>query len=168
MIILEGPDLGGKSTVGKMLSDMLGLKLHHFGGPPKSSVELITRISLAPRKVIYDRHPCISEIIYGQLPGRTPLISQGYAISYLKTLDPIIFYCNPGWEYLKTKLHFLKNKPHKSQNHVIAVHQNYKFIYDRYEGYMHSLKADVNIVNIDFRTTTKNQLMEAINEHYRH
>lgn len=167
MIILEGPDLSGKSTIGKKLETLLGMPIYHFGGPPIDGVDLKNRIEYAPKNYIYDRHPAISEQVYGTLKGRQSVIPPTILTQHLIDNDPLIFYCDPGLEYLETKLHCLNTKPHKKEDHVRRVKENYTYIYNKYEEVMTSLSYVLMVVKVDFRYVTNEQLKGKINEYFR-
>ena len=169
MIILEGPDLGGKSTIANILVSVTGMRTHHFGGPPKSKEEITDRIKSAPSKVIFDRHPCISEQVYGHMQNRTPVLDTEYMDKLIMVYDPLIFYCNPGLSFLHSKMHFLKSKAHKSQEHVDFVRQNYDANYRRYEQVMAKLaKRGINIVKVHFQEVTAKFIEERLDEYYRY
>lgn len=77
MIILEGPDGSGKTNLSRHLHERLGLEINprmvtSEGGPNEATLyrqmhdDLLTwDKSVEPR--IYDRHPLISEFIYGPI-----------------------------------------------------------------------------------------------------
>lgn len=104
MIVLEGPDGAGKSTLAKQLSAALNVPIHHSGGPPKSEMEIIERqkamIDNLRNKelMIYDRVPCISDPIYGKyIRGGSPF--QGVHDPLARTMRAFlifpIIYCRP-------------------------------------------------------------------------
>ena len=73
MIIVEGPDNSGKTTLVKQLHDDLDLiSFDHPHGPPKNSDELVSRtanmlMKIRGPRVIADRTPLIGEVIYGSI-----------------------------------------------------------------------------------------------------
>jgi hypothetical protein len=72
-VVIEGPDGGGKSTLARTLSDALDMRVQQGSGPPKrpGEIERRTRDYLAMRSTLFDRHPCVSQTMYGQLRGET-------------------------------------------------------------------------------------------------
>jgi adenylate kinase family enzyme len=118
MIILEGPDGSGKSTLGFKISEEIGLPIIHSGGPPKSEEELTLRVIYSQDNSLLDRHPYLSEIIYGTLNGRTPMITFDKTWLWLSNNKPLIIYCSPGLDYLLKNLDKLKTKAHKSAEHL--------------------------------------------------
>ena len=72
IIVLEGPDGAGKSTLGRTLSAFLGVPLLHTGGPPETAEAFRDKMrSLESfievyKSLIIDRLPPISEHVYGE------------------------------------------------------------------------------------------------------
>ncbi len=68
-IVLEGPDGGGKSTLATLLSEITGMPVAPGEGPPKAPGEIVARIFRLQELdgVIFDRHPIVSESIYGPI-----------------------------------------------------------------------------------------------------
>ena len=162
-IILEGPDLSGKSTISIMLEALTGKEIYHFGGPPKSPKAILTRIQEAPTGVIYDRHPCISEQVYGTVLRGEPIISSDFMNGYLFALNPLVIYCRLPLDFLKSKMHYLENahedKEYKTKKHIDAVIENYSKIWNSYEVVMNKLiSMGICVIDADFRSETMNSL----------
>jgi len=148
----EGPDLSGKSTIATRLSDLTGFPIHHHGGRPKTPEELKNRILGLHDGIIYDRHPAISELIYSKVLNREPFFPHEWFIEKIMVSGSIIFYCNPGLEYLLTVREHLKKKEHKPQAHVDKVINNYVALYGAYEDLMIKIwRAGVRVYTFDFR-----------------
>lgn len=72
IIILEGPDNAGKSTLANMLAKDLGVDVVHPGGPPANIADALIRCGEQAMlfqlgesvSFIYDRVTCISDEIY--------------------------------------------------------------------------------------------------------
>lgn len=97
MIIVEGPDGGGKSTLVKMLTEGVPWSIDIGGGPAKSKEEIESRIIRFIHRGpywIYDRFPIISECIYGPIFGRPPHITPTH-LAMLASLNALIIYCRP-------------------------------------------------------------------------
>jgi hypothetical protein len=166
-IILEGPDLSGKSTIGERLEDLIGVSRYHFGGPVKSRIEFDSRLNCAPNAFLYDRHPAISEQVYGTIGDRKPLMPPEELTKMLTDLDPLVLYCDPGLPFLLTQLHHLKSKPHKKQYHVDQVRESYTEIYHKYSELMESLSRVIRVRKVNFLTVTEEELKGLINEYFR-
>ena len=85
-IVIEGPDAAGKSTLANQLLQHFPLTLQKSEGPPKYPGEMEERVGryLRMDNVLFDRHPCISQVIYDKFrEKKTPipqeLVNQFYA-----------------------------------------------------------------------------------------
>lgn len=100
MIIVEGMDNSGKTTVVNQLASQFGLPTVHSPGPaPYQKLrDFIMETALARfegRMFIYDRHPIISEHIYGPvLRGHDDLDMKWTRL--IGSLNPLVIYCDPG------------------------------------------------------------------------
>lgn len=91
-IILEGPDGSGKSTLATHLSSVLGMPIFQGRGPVKPGTEQFRFDECRGMDgVIFDRHVCVSEMIYGPIFQR-----QAYAAHFYKYIydgNHLIVYC---------------------------------------------------------------------------
>lgn len=142
MLIFEGPDNSGKSTISAYLSYELGIPLHHFGKPPKNIKELEGRIAFMfdnYDKYIFDRVPLISEQVYSILRSKN-LMSMVDEPSWhyrrLRSLDPLIIYCRPSNATLINIEH--QRKKYDSETHLREVEKNKLGLIERYDQVMSS------------------------------
>lgn len=93
-IIIEGPDGSGKSTLAKMLSSIFGWPVKPGEGPPKGLGEIDERIEryLQFDKVIFDRHPVISQPIYNAIHD-SPTLPHPKLTRIFYSQPNIIIYC---------------------------------------------------------------------------
>lgn len=91
-IVLEGPDGSGKSTLASYLSAELGMPIVQGRGPVKPGTEQ-SRFNehRGINGVIFDRHVCVSEMIYGPLFQRQTYAAHFYQQIY--DANHIIVYC---------------------------------------------------------------------------
>jgi len=159
-IILEGPDGSGKSYIGKKLEALTGRTTYHAGGVPRSIKMLLSRaddIYLKAQKpdFIFDRHPAISEQVYGPIMRNSSRISMGTSHQMLKALNPLILYLRPTDEQLRESREFAvndKNKPdHKPKAHRKLLDKHYPKIIEEYDWLMHNLAYSHQVVQIDPR-----------------
>jgi thymidylate kinase len=127
-IVLEGIDNSGKSTLANLLSARLERVVVHSGGPEKYEGEFRSRVLsfLECKAVIFDRHPCVSERIYGPIRERTLLTPDLEGLFY--STNPLIVYCRP---FNRLQGHIVKERD--TVQHLEQVKQNYDEILNRYE-----------------------------------
>lgn len=98
MIVLEGMDNSGKSTLCRQISAVLPTwQIQVSEGPPKyagESTERVARYLNFPRNTIYDRHPCVSQPIYGTLRSHSDPIDPEF-IEVFYSMKPLFIYCDP-------------------------------------------------------------------------
>lgn len=148
IIILEGPDNAGKSTLGQKLSDCLGIDLVHPGGPPKNIVEVIARCQEQSNvfqlstevDFIFDRVTCISDQIYRGRPefDRVFGVYQGQ-LKIAKNV--IIIYCRPSDTRVKNFDDHVQ-KDHEDAAVVQHAKDNVDRVVDEYDGLMSMFSAD--------------------------
>lgn len=140
VIVVEGPDGAGKSTLAQRLSKEMGRPLLHTGGPPASKELLLMKlekIDAAQNNVILDRTPHISDPIYAKAEGRPLFLPVSSLHTRLQELNPIIIYCR-----LKSPREMYKHmykgmdKEHKPQKHFAVVAENYLGIVQDYDTAM--------------------------------
>lgn len=146
-IVLEGPDGAGKSTLataiherferivttfgrmtGKRFTDW---RIQHSGGPAKSTeeVEERTRVYNTNSRVIFDRHPAVSNPIYASLfhgiggPSST-------VINAFYDTRPLVIYCRSK----NDRNHVIKENDLLGE-HVKKIHREYPrllYLYDQW------------------------------------
>lgn len=143
MIVLEGPDNAGKSTLGKQLSERFGTEVQHSSNPKMSYEELRAKmfaiINDPRRDAIYDRVPLISEAVYGTLLRGINRFNghEGDGIWQLfKSCRPLIIYCRPQDDTLSVGLEF---KPGEEPDHIESVRKQHLNIAHFYDNLMDSL-----------------------------
>jgi hypothetical protein len=116
-VILEGPDASGKSTLAAHLHSQLSpsiWSLHRSGGPPTTHDEWTTRAyeALDKQDTIFDRHPVISESVYGAARGTSPLSAAVTKALYNQS-NVYVYCCVPGLQH--------EEKPHDSPHHLQLI-----------------------------------------------
>lgn len=108
MIIFTGMDNSGKTTLATRVSQELGLPLVKSLGPDHTRnekhlwfLDQMTRESVYPGSVIFDRFLPFEEMVYGKVLRGDPIYSldDPYMRS-LKDLDPTIIYTRPSSEVI--------------------------------------------------------------------
>jgi hypothetical protein len=153
MIILEGPDNSGKTTLGKHLADAMKLQLIHGGGPPVDLNEALARVKLVmsyPKPAIYDRVIQIGEGIYGPICNRKALFNTRTALSKLQSRHtPLIIYCRPPTNRIIT-LEEKDFRPGEEVDHIKSIKENQGKIIKAYD----ELFAEVPHIKYNYMTHT--------------
>lgn len=116
MIIVEGPDGAGKTTLIQKLTDITGFPVAErvVSKETKALFDLKAwvenNLDTGADEVIYDRYRLVSEFIYGpvlrveQQPGFVDLDWTLDMLSKLYEREPIIVYCLPPLEVVRANL----------------------------------------------------------------
>lgn len=140
MIVIEGLDNSGKSTLARVIAQSSKFEIQESEGPPKYEGEIEERINRyleSPNK-IYVRHPVISNPIYSQARGDSwqldPALRQRFY-----DLRPLLIYCDPGTRGLGD--HQIKD--HDTPEHLAVIEANYSKILFMYRNWA----ADHALIN---------------------
>jgi len=127
---VEGPDGGGKSTLCRAIGEALQMRVQQGSGPPKrpGEIERRTREYLSMRGTVFDRHPAVSQPVYGQIRGEvmSPQLaslvlethSGGHLFVYCRTVDGL-------------SRHVVKSG--EDPAHVKKLTENYEQIVEAYD-----------------------------------
>lgn len=172
MIITEGMDGTGKSTLIRSLSRDLNIPVHDkastsLGGPvdniydwAKQDIESWGTQPLS----IYDRHPMISEMIYGPI-ARGSLdkrFLEPEASTLLKTMyeKSVIVLCAPPWH--------LVNKNLNQEPQPNWVWANAEALYEEYAHLLATIPLSANLVVYDYtQTRSYERLADSIVRHFK-
>lgn len=128
-IIIEGCDGAGKSTLAHQLSVSLCFKLQQGEGPGKSDEELNSRIERYAdmENTIFDRHPCVSQIIYNKFREGALITLANYQ-HFMKQLDrSLVIYCTDADFDAQTF------KVHDTPEHIELMRSNFKNLMKQYD-----------------------------------
>ena len=144
IIIVEGPDGAGKTTLIRELSARYNIPIaprvvskeaEGLGGNGKAWVE--ENLAQGFQYTLFDRHRLISEFIYGpvlrteQEPGFTDMWWVYKSLQRFYSLGPLVIYCLPPLELVRA------NVLHDDDNSAVA-----KFIEPIYSSYLHRFAMD--------------------------
>jgi energy-coupling factor transporter ATP-binding protein EcfA2 len=129
-VILEGPDGGGKSTLAAHLAGALDMRVQGGSGPPKSTQEIVDRANayLKMTDVVFDRHPCVSQPIYGAMRGDPPAITHELLKAFYDS-PQLIIYCR------SESSHRHVVKPGENPEHVEKLTTNYQKLISHYDAW---------------------------------
>lgn len=171
MILIEGPDNSGKTTLlNKLKKDLKLREYKRPHGAPKTPEDLLRRAILvsfkeANKNYIMDRHPLIGEVIYGSIlrgENKWDYLKDEYKVLNELFLDHInkgklfLIYCRPPTEVvLNLKTHVVKD--YDTKEHLEALANNSEKILREYD------KKIEPIANHVYNYTDTNQYQYLIN-----
>jgi len=127
MIVIEGMDNSGKSTLAIAMGLKLNLEVIESGGPPLSDQEINERVDKysVMGEYLFVRHPVISNSIYGQVRLEGDLITADRRARFYAA-KPILIYCDAGARGLSAHV----VKAHDTEKHLEDITNNYnKLLY---------------------------------------
>ena len=149
MIIVEGPDNSGKSTLVEWIKENFNVQeINRRHGPPanaediKFRTELVldTEIHSHPRRnFITDRFSLIGESVYGPILRGKDLWKEipqdkERLEKTLRLLNPFIIYCRPDLDTILDLSHH-QIKPYDTQEHLSSLAKNQRLIIEAYDNY---------------------------------
>jgi GTPase SAR1 family protein len=165
MIVLEGPDGAGKTSLAKKLSKDLGIpiapKVVASDMTPLTDLAKWTELNVSRgfQRMIFDRHRIISEPIYGpatKVRQNPNFCDPGWVAemtSRFYSADPIIIYCLPSLNDVRNNV----NDPHTDNS---AVRGRITAVYAGYVTRA-ALDLDRGVGRIyNYRTTKYDDVME--------
>jgi predicted HAD superfamily Cof-like phosphohydrolase len=135
MLVIEGADASGKSTLAKYLSRVFHSPVASSEGPPKYPGEInerCIRYSQLPPSTIFDRHPAISQPIYSRVLNRQNDLDFQHILQFYNQ-HPTIIYCDAVSTMLGSTLHQVKD--HDREEHLHEVHEKYDELIATYRAW---------------------------------
>lgn len=166
LIIVEGPDGSGKSTLIEQLSKELGYPIFKSGGPKdpelmKDTLYQLGKLSLKNEVYLCDRVPWISERIYGKALNR-PMVVPLRILENCLTLDQKIIYCfSENSEQMLTNMS-REFKAHKPKEHTEGVIKNHADICKAYQELMEIVRQSVPVFDYNWKDYNHQQLLSWI------
>lgn len=158
MIILEGPDNSGKSTLGAKLAEFTGWPVvHSSSNHPKGPDEmyLVALEQLVPKPQILDRVFSVSEAVYGPLirgRNRVGVLNRVLLRTLVRSQNLIIYCRPPEMEILNT-----------SKDEMDGVVENHAEIIRRYDKLFNTLdKCGASIYRHDHTRPNAQFIVESI------
>jgi hypothetical protein len=143
-IILEGPDNAGKTTLANALAKEIGWPIKHKEGRPKTWILLLEKLRKyeAVDRMIVDRHPIISQSVYGLVARNDPSIPTDFMDRFFERRD-LIIYCR----CISTQLEGHEPSDSDTPEHLKAIEENYQKILNVYDNWA---AVACNIVYVDY------------------
>jgi len=135
MIIVEGMDNSGKSTLIEHLGKELCLptaRSNYVRANQSEVREWANWANASPRPLIVDRHPAISDLIYGKIIRGFTHSSESFAQEM--RARHFLIYCSPP-------LHCIKES-FGEREQMKGTHKNLETLYYAYEELMDRIKPD--------------------------
>jgi len=122
MIVIEGMDNSGKSTLANAMADFMSLIVQESEGPPKSDDEINERVDRysTMEDRLFVRHPVVSNAIYGAFREEGNPITPGRTMLFYEA-KPILIYCDAGERGFDG--HVLKDHDTERHQRLINNHQ---------------------------------------------
>tara|TARA_R110000751_G_scaffold64574_4_gene132626 strand:- start:6229 stop:6750 length:522 start_codon:yes stop_codon:yes gene_type:complete len=148
LVIIEGPDGSGKTTLIPKLAKDLGYEIYYSGGPKdiRNMIRVLAELenmALANETYICDRVPWVSEIVYNDSLKRENILPQKVYMEYLNLPQKMI-YCSLNSSNKMLKKMSREYKAHKPKEHLSAVIKNHNLICENYElimGYIETFRG---------------------------
>lgn len=156
MIVIEGMDNSGKSTLGEAMAEYMDMIVQESEGPPLSDDEINQRVDKYHEMEgrLFVRHPCISNEIYGSVREEGNPITLGRTQVFYEA-RPIIVYCDAMDRGMDD--HILKD--HDTERHQGHLKDHYDKLLERYRlwaaqraNFIYRIGDDMDelIVAVDF------------------
>lgn len=142
LVIVEGPDGAGKSTLIQNLVALGGFVSAHTGGPPRDKQDLedkLAKVATAldaagPDTLILDRHPAVSDPIYSKVTGSRSFATPGELGEQVGALNPVFVYCRGSADSMRGNIS-KSPKAHKPPEHLLKVIQKHGEIVKLYDAF---------------------------------
>ena len=176
MLVFEGPDNSGKSTIASYISYQLDIPVYHFGAPPRTAGELRSRITemfKVRHDFIFDRIPLISEPVYSlikDIPLSEYITEEDF--EQLRSIRPIIVYCRPP-DYVVLEKDCRNLKAHDEPDYLERIENNKRLLLNRYDEVM-GLPVLPHHLNYDYTKQEHDLLLIELRKkliecgHYKH
>lgn len=167
MIIVEGPDGGGKTELAHRLCDDLVMRYTHSGGPPKTAHDVRTSLMLCharmKQNVVQDRVTHISEIVYAPDDSRRRLARE--ALRMVRDAV-VVIYCRPTAIVLRDNVKSAVVKEHETLADLARIQEDPASFIKAYDIVMGFVPCPVLTFNYMSETQRFDyeQLVERINE----
>lgn len=148
LIVIEGCDGTGKTTLMSQLRDLLPLRASFVtrSKRPPTYYDICCEtewFEAVPRNqiVIVDRYPTISESVYGPLLRQENLVGGWPTETIVQRID-LIVYCRPATRYVIENV--------RKGTHLEGVEQRTEALLSRYDAVMHQIGIQSKVRKIEY------------------
>lgn len=158
IIVIEGMDGSGKSTLVNQLSKDLDLPVFLSGGPKTEQAmrEMLRKLETmadSSKTHICDRVPFVSELVYSRAFDRAPVVPRNELLDYW-FLPLKMVYCKIDQVQALTNMS-REFKAHKPADHTAMVEKRHQTIANIYDDLMADAEdCNVNIFEYDWQDPT--------------
>jgi thymidylate kinase len=164
LIILEGADCAGKTTLAKSLETDFDYKVIHHSWSPTMNVKtehwrsFNTTLSMVGHRTVFDRH-AVSELVYGLVFRKGPSYDVGEMLERYSKNRVLLVHVNPGIKLIEEE--FNKRKETEMFDSVRAIHETYCEVFDRLDRSM-----QLNTMTYDYTQNKPRDVVIAKNTPY--
>lgn len=167
MIVVEGMDGSGKSTLVKGIAENFKLTTHHGGGPPKTLDEVYNCLARCELRMmqscVQDRVTHISETVYGMFSRPDMAGAAMMALPHLAKAR-LVIYCRPPDNVILYNLgttHAVK--AHETPEHVAKVKADATHLIKIYDTVMAAVSRATRVFYYDYtRDGETNRVMRMV------
>lgn len=153
MIVVEGFDMSGKSTLANILGAELGWPVLHTGGPTRDEADVVScllrSLQRMQKRCVQDRVTHVSESVYSmtEFPTKAAL-----ALDAIREIPPTVMmiYCRPAPEFLVRALadeH--REKAWDTQDHMYRIRRDAATMIAFYDTVMAMVERRVDVIRYD-------------------
>lgn len=168
MIVVEGYDCTGKSTLVDKIQGWTGFTTTHTGGPPQDLNHvrrcLARHAVLMTQPVVQDRVTHVSEGVYGMLTRPSMAALALSRVSDLR-FARLLIYCRPDIRTILDRLVDHRVKAHDTDEHIKYVLASAQAMIAIYDTVIEMARPYVDVIFYDYkRSNTDTQLQPLIEE----
>ncbi|HTR69282.1 MAG TPA: hypothetical protein VMH41_03525 [Mycobacteriales bacterium] len=174
MIIVEGYDGSGKSTVAEEIGKRLEAPVFHAGGPPVDDTDVLSCAARALTRMnmwcVQDRVTQVSHCVYAML---TKPVEAALAISRMDDLKAarLLVYCRPSTDTILSNLqrHRAKEyeaghvaKEYAADSHTVYVRVNANVLIGVYDTIIRLASRHVSVIYYDYQNVDFEKFMDYV------
>lgn len=170
LIVIEGPDGAGKTTLIKKIAKDFKLPVYTSGGPKdiETMLNILREMAVlafdTSQVYLCDRAPWISERVYSKALSRKIVLPESVFLHCLNLPQRIIYCALADSETMLANMS-REFKAHKPAEHTTGVITNYKNICKIYGEILYEAKyKGLDIFSYDWQNTTYKDITEWVGE----